>query len=142
MNQEMRRGTFLVAVLLVAGCGGVSRSDYVAGKQAIVKSLPVFPGAVKMGEDSMGSNSSGYRTLVFYRVRRGTTGAAVLRFYERQLQRRGWQARGKPLEEDFTRDKAAVSLFFVLGPAPPVRPGQPIGRAYDIAVNYRGAARG
>ena len=27
MNVEMRRAMFLVAVLLLAGCGGVSRSD-------------------------------------------------------------------------------------------------------------------
>ena len=146
MNLEMRRGVVLVsalaAVVLLAGCGGVNRQDYVAKNEAIVRSLPVYPGAVNMGGDSSGSKSSGYRTFILYRVSRGTSGKAVLRFYESQLQRRGWQASGKPLEEDFTHDKAWVELNFVLGPAPPAKPGKPFGRSYSIEVDYRGASRG
>ena len=43
MNREMRGGVLVIAVLLLVGCGGVSRADYVAKNEAIVKSLPVFP---------------------------------------------------------------------------------------------------
>ena len=62
----------------------------------------------------------------------------VLRFYETQLRGRGWQLSGRPLEEDFTRDKALVALDFFLMPAP----GKPLGRSYSMTVDYRGASRG
>lgn len=142
----MRKGVILTSALatagLLAGCGGVSRSDYLAQNTALVRSLPLYPGATKMGEDTEGSKSRGYRTFVLYRVPLATSGAAVLRFYKTELQLRGWQLSGRPLEEDFTRDKALVALYFVLGPAPPMKHGKPSGRTYDIIVDYRGASRG
>jgi hypothetical protein len=67
MNVEMRRAILLAAALLLAACGGVSRSDYIAKNEAIVRSLPVFPGAVKAHEIST-RHRGGYTTTVAYRV--------------------------------------------------------------------------
>jgi hypothetical protein len=56
MNVDMRRGKLLVpalaAALALAGCGGVDRRHYVAANDALLESLPVFPGATKIHEVS------------------------------------------------------------------------------------------
>jgi hypothetical protein len=140
MNPEMRGGLFLLAALtpalLLAGCGGVGGRDYVARNEAIVRSLPVFPGAVKMHEvstpyvhsEGQMSGPSGYTTSVFYRVPNGTTDVAVSRFYATRLGRLGWSRAAVP--GDFTKGRAFVGLNAV--------PGKPI---YELLVDYRGAGR-
>jgi hypothetical protein len=144
MNVAMRRCVVLIsgvaAALLLSGCGGFNKRDYVAQNEALFRSLPVYPDAAKLGEDTRGSKSSGYETVI-YRVPRRTSGAAVLRFYELKLQERGWQQSGKSLEADFTRAKALVALYFSLEPAPP-KLGKPSDRTYAVMVDYRGASRG
>ena len=148
MNQEMRRGIFLAAVLLLAGCGGVSRKDYVARNAAIVRSLPVFPGAVKTHEVStpyvtseggMSTHPSGYRTTVVYRVPRGTTDASVSDFYRAQLGRRGWRQVNTPRVLAFTKGPGVVALNTVFLRPAQRRLGEQI---YDVVVDYRGADRG
>jgi hypothetical protein len=151
MNLEMRRGVLLVpalaATLSLAGCGGVSRRDYVARNEAIVASLPVFPGAVKTHEVStpfvkteggLSTRPSGYRTLVLYRVPRGTRGEAVIRFYEARLGRRGWDSldiSGSVPVANFTRGRALVAVDAVTA--------TPTGRwTYAIVVDHRGASSG
>src|SRR5262249_37640817 len=81
----MRRGLVLVLVLALAGCGGVSRGDYVSHNESLVALLPTFPKAVKVHEISTPAKPSGYRTTVVYRVPRGTTDGSVVRFYRAQL---------------------------------------------------------
>ena len=152
MNQEMRRGVLLVAAvaatLLLAGCGGVSRGDYVARNDAIVRSLPRFPGAEKAHEVStpyvkseggLSTRPSGYTTTVVYRVPRGTTDASVLRFYRTQLDRRGWRQVNTPRVDAFTRGRAFVALNTAFLTPAQRRLGEQI---YDVVVDYRGAARG
>jgi hypothetical protein len=87
---------------------------------------------------------SGYTTTLDYRVPRGTHGAAVVRFYESRLRRRGWQL-SVPLGNSprvrrsivrFTRDDAFVAVdALLLAPshAPYVR------WTYEVVVDYRGA---
>jgi hypothetical protein len=144
MNQEMRRGVLLVATLLVAGCGGASRGDYVARNEAIVRSLPVFPGAVKAHEVStpyvkseggLSTKPSGYRTTVVYRVPRGTTDASVLRFYATRLGRRGWRSVITPPVRRFTRGRALVAVNTVFLAPTQRRLGEQI---YELVVDYRG----
>jgi hypothetical protein len=141
MKQEMRRGVLLlaalVATLLLAGCGGVRRRDYVAGNEAIVASLPVFPGAVKAHEGSLRVHGD-YRTTVVYRVSRGTTDASVLRFYATQLGRRGW-SKVTDLPADFTKGRAFVVVKTAFLTPAQRRLGEQI---YEVVVDYRGAARG
>ncbi len=152
MNQEMRRGVLLVAAvaatLLLAGCGGVSRGDYVARNEAIVRSLPHFPGAVKAHEVStpyvkseggMSTRPSGYTTTVVYRVPRGTTDSSVLRFYRTQLDRRGWKQVNTSRVDAFTKGRAFVALNTVFLTPAQRRLGEQI---YEMVVDYRGAARG
>lgn len=149
MNQEMRRGMFLVAaLLLLAGCGGVSRESYVAGNEAIVKSLPVFPGAVKThdistpyvkSEGGLSTKPSGYTTMVVYRVPRGTTDGSVLRFYTTWLHRHGWKPGANPRVDAFTRDRALVVVNTVFLKPAQRRLGEQI---YEVVADYRGAARG
>ena len=147
MNLEMRAGILLIAVLLLAGCGGVSRGDYVAGNEAVVRSLPVFPGAEKKHEIStpyvkseggLSTRPSGYTTTVVYRVPRGTTDNSVQRFYGTRLHRRGWSQGNNPRVYSFTKGRALVVLNTVF-----LRPAQRrLGeRIYEVVVDYRGASR-
>jgi hypothetical protein len=142
----MRRAIFLAAVLLLAGCGGVSRGDYVAQNEAVVRSLPVFPGAVKtheistpyvQSEGGMSTNASGYRTTVVYRVPRGTTDAAVGRFYATRLGRRGWRSVITPPVRRFTKGRALVAVNTAFVKPAQRRLGEQI---YEVVVDYRGAA--
>jgi hypothetical protein len=114
----------LAAILGAAGCGGVSRTRYVARNEAILRSLPVFPGASARQKFSTPHYASeedspnGYTTTVVYRVPRGTSGGSVVRFYGRQLARRGWHSgisaasrrrmRGIPIGY-FARDRASAA---------------------------------
>jgi len=151
MNQEMRRGVLLVAAvaatLLLAGCGGVSRGDYEARNEAIVRSLPHFPGAVKAHEVStpyvkseggLSTRPSGYTTTVVYRVPRGTTDGSVLRFYTTRLGRGGW-FKVTDLPADFTKGRAFVGVNTAFLTPAQRRLGEQI---YEVVVDYRGAARG
>jgi hypothetical protein len=144
----MRGGVLLVAVLLLAGCGGVSRADYEAKNEAIVRSLPVFPRAVKIhdistpyvkSEGGLSTNPSGYTTTVVYRVPRGTTDASVQDFYGTQLHRNGWRPVNNPNVDAFTKGRAfvAVNVAFLTGAQR--RLGEQV---YDVHVDYRGADRG
>ncbi len=138
----------LVATLLLAGCGGVSRGDYVARNEAIVSSLPHFPGAVKTHEVStpyvkseggLSTRPSGYRTTVVYRAPRGTTGASVLRSYRTELDRRGWGQVNTPRVDAFTKGRAFVAVNTVFLSPAQRRLGEQI---YELVVDYRGAGRG
>ena len=135
MNVEMRRAIFLAAMLLLAGCGGVSRSDYVARNEAIIRSLPVFPGAVKVREVST-RHRSGYTTTVAYRVPRGTSDGSVLRFYETRLGRSGWFG-VTDLGTDFTKGRA----FLVVNTAFLTPAQRQLGeQIYAVMVDYRRAS--
>jgi len=143
----------LAAGLLLGGCGagGVSRSDYVARNETILKALPVFPGAVKAREYSVPEYSggefadpSGYTTTLVSRVPRGTRRAAVARFYRSRLHRRGWQvileagtARSvRRAIVDYTRDGALVAVNTLLL----TQAREPYAhRLYEVAVDHRGA---
>jgi hypothetical protein len=140
MNGGMRRGKFLLpvltAALVLAGCGGVDRRHYVAGNEALLRSLPLFPGATKIHEvstpyvDSEGqmSGPSGYTTSVIYRVPNGGDGA-VLPFYESRLRRRGWHSRRVGRNGvNFTRGGALVAVNTILP-------------TYEVVIDYRGAGR-
>jgi hypothetical protein len=133
MNVEMRIAILLGAVLLLAGCGGVSRSDYIARNEAIVRSLPVFPGAVKTHEISA-RHRSGYTTTVAYRVPRGTNDGSVLRFYETQLGPSGWSG-VTDLGTDFTKDRAFLVVDTAFLTPAQRRLGE---QMYAVMVDYRG----
>ena len=138
----------LTTALLVTGCGGADHGAYVRQNEAILASLPVFPGAVKAHELSTPeysngefSDPTGYTTTLVYRVPHGTRGAAVVRFYEHRLERRGW-ARGsrirKPWLVEFTRGRALVVLNTIT-----VRPRSGRhARFYEVATDHRGAPQG
>jgi hypothetical protein len=138
----------LTAALLLTGCGGVDRGHYVGRNRAIFQSLPVFPRAVKAHEYSIPDDANGefadptgYTTTFVYRVPPGTRGAAVLRFCETQLERRGWRLtfRAKRIKRtpiaNFTRAGALVALNADLLAPPRV---QYPHWTYEISVDYRG----
>lgn len=147
MRRPSRSASLVPALLgaatLLAGCGGVNRRDYVSRNEAILASLPVFPGAVKTHELSTPdyghgefSDPTGYSTSVDYRVPRGTRGAAVLRFYESRLERRGWRVSfSSGAVRNFTRKGSLVALdAILLSPAH----GKPLNWTYELDVDQRG----
>jgi hypothetical protein len=150
----MRRGVFfglaLVAAVLLAGCGE-SRFErsYKSRNEAIINSLPVFPGAVKTHESSApysgeiprDPHPAGYSTTVVYRVPHGTSSAAVLRFYVRSLNgRHGWigeRSRHRPFGIFVRpRDRSAMNVT-----ANSLVPGRQHhgDSTYEVEVRYRGA---
>jgi hypothetical protein len=143
MKVEMRRCVLLLAAVLLVGCGGVSRGDYVSRNEALVRSLPVYPGAVKTHEIStpyvkseggMSTRPDGYTTSVVYRVPRGTTDASVLRFYATRLGRRGWRSVITPPVRRFTRGRTLVAVNTAFLKPAQRRLGE---RIYELVVDYR-----
>jgi hypothetical protein len=132
----MRLGVLLIAVLLLAACGGAGRRHYVSRNEAVLASLPAFPKAVKTHEVSShvkyesGSKPSGYTTTVVYRVPRGTTSDSILIFYTAELGRRHWQGLNNSRVLGFTKGRALVL----------VKPPFTGEHVYDVVVDYRGAA--
>lgn len=153
MNTQMRRGVLVVpaltAALLLAGCGEsrLERTD-VSRNEAIVNSLPVFPGATKMHESSApyggeiprDPHPAGYLTTVAYRVPPGTRSASVLGFYVSRLgRRRGWVGSrvGARALAIFVRRR---DLSYVHLTTTSLVPGKERGGAvYEVTVAYRGA---
>jgi hypothetical protein len=152
MNTQMRRGVILapalVVALFVAGCGEsrLERTD-VSRNEAIIDSLPVYPGAAKTHESSAAypgeipgdRHPAGYLTTVAYRVPSGTRSASVLRFYVSRLsRRRGWVGSrvGARALAIFVRRR---DLSYVHLTTTSLVPGKERGGAvYEITVAYRG----
>lgn len=83
----------VVAVVVVLTRPGNAKTAYVHRNEAILASLPLYPGAVKVRQES-GSHGDcrprGYGTRVDYRVPKGTRALAVARFYAAALRRHAW----------------------------------------------------
>ena len=83
-------GMLAAPLLLVFGCGP-DRQEYVAANEALIQSLPVFPGAEEVERDSApyyvneSGPASGYGTRVVYRVERDVTDQEVIDFYISEL---------------------------------------------------------
>lgn len=83
---------FVAVGLLVLGCqGGLDREAYVARNEALLRSLPVYPGAVEIRQTSTADRADengpvvGYTTTAVFRLPRGATGRGVADFYEEEL---------------------------------------------------------
>jgi len=93
-------------VVLVSGCGVVDRAGYVRENERLLASLPTYPGAQPILQESTPDYDTAdgerlsllpraYTTRVIYRLPPGTRDAAVFAFYRRAL--RGWHAHiGEP----------------------------------------------
>jgi hypothetical protein len=83
-----------VAAVVVLTRPGNGKTAYVHRNEALLASLPAFPGAVKIRQASSSRASNcrppGYGTIVDYQVPKGTRAMAVARFYAARLRRRGW----------------------------------------------------
>jgi hypothetical protein len=115
---------FVSVVLLVGGCGsgGIDRDPYVRKNQAILKSLPAYPGAVRVkvahyearccGQGDHPGPVVGYGTHVDYRVHAGVRPKVVSAFYRRRL--KGWRVVRRDSDPAyalrFVRGKASVGV--------------------------------
>jgi hypothetical protein len=82
-----------VAAVVVLTRPGNGKTAYVHRNEALLASLPVFPGAVKVRQASASHGNCGppgYGTRVDYQVPKGTRAMAVARFYAAALRRRDW----------------------------------------------------
>lgn len=153
MNTQMRRGVLVVpaltAALLLAGCGEsrLERTD-VSRNEAIIDSLPVYPGAAKTHENSAAypgeipgdPHPAGYSTTVVYRVPPGTSSASVLNFYVSRLsRRRGWLGSrvGRRPFAIFVRKRDLSSMHLTTTSLVPARKRSD-DSVYEVAVAYRG----
>lgn len=83
----------MAAVVVVLTRPGNGKTAYVHRNEALLASLPVYPGAVKVHQASASHGSCGppgYETRVDYQVPKGTGAMGVARFYAAGLRRRGW----------------------------------------------------
>jgi len=83
----------VAAVVVVLTRPGNGKTAYVNRNEALLASLPVFPGAVKVHQASASHGNCGppgYETRVDYQVPKGTRAMAVARFFAAGLRRRGW----------------------------------------------------
>jgi hypothetical protein len=124
----MRPARWLVCLLLVpvvaqTGCTIVSvdKRAYTARNQAIMESLPLYPGArfeTAFTMKDQGGNgwpcencgpATAYQSYRFYRLPAGTDPQAVLAFYERRMPVR-WEPQLGPMpcEQTYKRDAAEV----------------------------------
>jgi hypothetical protein len=82
-----------VAAVVVLTRPGNGKTGYVHRNEALLASLPAFPGAVKVRQASASHGNCGppgYKTRVDYQVPKGTRALDVARFYAAALRRRGW----------------------------------------------------
>ena len=89
----------MLAGLVLAGCGGVDRDEYVGKNTAVLASIPVFPGAHPGALSSSGyrerdtadAEIAGYGTSREDRLPPGTAPAEAYDWYLRALERRDWR---------------------------------------------------
>lgn len=116
------------AVLLISRKDDVDRDSYVQRNEAIRRSLPVFPGAIRVSVEHSPDNELegdrpgpvvGYGTAVDYRVHAGTRPKVVSAFYKRRLE--DWRVvrdfrpcpsttACPPTTTWFARDKASIVI--------------------------------
>jgi hypothetical protein len=108
----MRLGVLvLLLVPALAACGGSKKPDaYAQANVALLNRIPVYPGAAAPRTTTSGLSNTAFGARD-WTVPAGTTQVAVLRWYERELPKRGWKITG----ENFgtlraVRKGAALSL--------------------------------
>jgi hypothetical protein len=84
----------LLAVLALAACGSKRQDAYDRANIALLDRLPVYPGSASPRTTTSGETNTKFGARD-WTLPRGTTGAAVVRWYERELQRRGWRITGE-----------------------------------------------
>jgi hypothetical protein len=100
--RKLKRALFFLTVLavlsLVLRLTVFNGNAYVGDNEALLRSLPVYPGAARVSLAS--SPCSGpqetdspiaYTTAAQYRVPKGTLGGKVARFYFGRMEKRGWK---------------------------------------------------
>ena len=147
--------TVLAAVSLVLSRTVFGGNAYVAHNEALLRSLPVYPGAVRVSLTSspyyaddafVASSPLGYGTLGEFRVPKGTVGRVVARFYVGQLTRRGWRVASQRRVRD--RGAGTNYVIYLTGF---MRSGEYVSvdtsnvgyapRTYEVYVDYQRRSR-
>lgn len=125
------------ALLLLAGCRvrSVDKHDYVAQNEAVLRTVPLYPGAKEMTSYSIGVSDpngnplhengppyKGFITTHVYKLPKSATQTAVLSFYHQRLKLPWlWYGPGQnpgyppPVEAGFKRGEADLYLRAVQG---------------------------
>jgi hypothetical protein len=122
----VRRAVLLLAVPLLAACGGGKKSDaYAQANAALLDRLPVYPqsAAPRTSTSGVGGTELGSRD---WTLPANAKAATVLKWYETALPKRGWTIANEGNDAiRATRGSATLSLG--------VR-----GRTLEAVVNARG----
>jgi hypothetical protein len=115
----------VVATLALTACGSKRQDAYDQANLALLARVPVYPGASSPRTTTSGETNTKFGARD-WTLPRSATEASVVRWYERELQQRGWRITG----ESFGTIRA-------------MRKGASIsvgarGRTLEIVVNSRG----
>jgi hypothetical protein len=148
----MRVAALLLPLLLLAGGCGPNRAEWIAENEALLASLPHYPGSARIQTqnleieegDELTAHVVGYSTHVSYRPPLNVSARAIVRFFVVRLRRHGWEGNSTVVDRVpmacFTRGRAFVS---VLTDGMVGRPGAEVPlaeRTFEVGVNHAGAA--
>ncbi|MGZ4333538.1 MAG: hypothetical protein ACXVRJ_04630 [Gaiellaceae bacterium] len=91
----MRQVVLLVLfAVLVAGCGSHKLDAYAQANLALLDRMPVYPGAVSPHTTTSGTKETEFGARD-WTLPKNATQTVVVKWYERELQKRGWKITGE-----------------------------------------------
>lgn len=90
----MRLAILIAAVLVLAGCGSKKPDAYERSNVGLLNKIPVYPGAAAPRTTTSGTTNTKFGARD-WTLPSGATAVVVVKWYERELPKRGWKITGE-----------------------------------------------